>query len=260
VNGPTAKTLYLGDSNGKIRRAALLSSGALATAASIKPALESASYPGELGAAEPVLFFGAARSATGGSYYLRAQSANRLTVLQYDASTTNWKKRWTSYIGGAGAWDAAGTTYTADGSGAPTDTDGDGVATNVTANGIQWLPTGAAITDAAQIIADSIVLPVSVTPSGACYGKAFYYLYRLTDGAFPDNKFFRFNTTTYAEDLFLGYGNPTRVEIGDMPSKERLIGHGHADQAPDQTTNPTSTFFVNDAVATGIRGWRELGW
>ena len=261
TNGPAAKTLYLGDSNGNIRRAALLSSGALASAASIQSALQNTTYTGELGAAEPILFLGAARSAWGGNYYLRAQSNSRLTVLQYDASTTHWKKRWTSYVGGAGTWDAAGTTYTADNSGAPTDTDGDGVATNVTANGIQWLPTGAAITDAAQIIADSIILPVSVTASGACYGKAFYYLYRLTDGAFPDNKFFRFNSsTTYAENLFLGYGNPTSVEIGDMPSKERLIGHGHADQTPSNAVGIPTSFIVNDPVATGIRGWKELQW
>jgi hypothetical protein len=220
--------------------------------------LQSAGYPGDLHATEPLLFLGAAVSASDRKYYLRAQSENRLTVLQYDPATTHWNKRWTSYVGGAGSWDAS-ANYLADTSGAPTDNDGDGFATNVTANGIQSLPTSAKITDAAQIVADSIVLPVSVTASGECYGRAYYYLYRLTDGAFPDYKFYGLNGVDYKENLVLGYGEPTLVTISDMPSKEQMRGFGSTDQAPDGTTNLPQSFVISDSISTGLRGWKEMG-
>lgn len=179
------------------------------------------------------------------------------TVLQYDPASTNWKKRWTSYVGGAGSWNAVGT-YTTDSSGAPTNNDGDGFATDVTANGIQWLPNGAKITTAAQIVADSIVLPVSVTTSASCYGKAYYYLYRLTDGAYPDQKFYNLSGVAYEKNLILGYGEPTRVMISDMPGKDQMRGYGGTDQALDWSTNLNESFVINDAVSTRLMGWKEM--
>ncbi|MCH9696657.1 MAG: hypothetical protein K0U68_00990, partial [Gammaproteobacteria bacterium] len=128
-NGPAAKTLYLGDENGNIKRAALLTGGTLDSATNLKTALEGSTV-GSLGAAEPILFLGASSSTTGGLYYMRAQSESRLTLLDYNSSTTNWDKRWTSYVGGAGSWNSSGT-YTADTSGTPTDDDNDGFFTNV---------------------------------------------------------------------------------------------------------------------------------
>jgi hypothetical protein len=107
ANAPAKKTLYLGDNNGNIRRTALLVPDTstppklvLDTVANLRTALQSVTYPAELGANEPIIFLGAAVSSVDRNYYLRAQSVQRLTVLRYNSSTTNWLKRWTSYVGG----------------------------------------------------------------------------------------------------------------------------------------------------------------
>ena len=79
ASGPAAKTLYLGDVNGNIKRTALLTGGTLDTAANLITALEGSTV-GQLGAAEPILFLGASSSTSGRLYYLRAQSEFRLTL------------------------------------------------------------------------------------------------------------------------------------------------------------------------------------
>ncbi len=254
-NGPTAKTLYLGDESGNIQRTALLDSGSLETAANLKSALEGSSV-GHLNASEPILFLGASSSNTGGQYYLRAQSEFRLTLLDYNSSTTNWDKRWTSYVGGAGSWDAS-NVYTADNSGAPTDVDNDGFFTNVTANGIQSLPADARITDAAQIVANNVILPVSVQTAGSCFGKAYFYLYNLTNGVFPDNKLMNLDSSKITTNIALGYGDPSRVSIADMPSAEYMLGYGLTDQNKDNDVEINEPFRINDKISTGIRGWKE---
>ncbi len=256
AGGPAAKTLYLGLDNGAIRRTALLDSGALRSATALKTDLEGVSV-GDLGAAEAIRSLGAAPSMTDHQYYLRAQSDERLTLLQYDASTAQWDKLWTSYVTGAGSWDSAGD-YTADNSGAPTDSDGDGFATDVPASGIQSVPAGARLTDGARIVADSVILPVTVPAAGACYDRALYYLYRLTDGQFPDNAFYGTDGVVIVEDIVLGFGEATHADVSDLPSQEQLVGYGHADQAPDQSTGVTAAFLINESISTGIRGWKEL--
>ncbi len=254
-NGPAAKTLYLGDESGNIQRTALLDSGSLETAANLKSALEGSSV-GNLNASEPILFLGASSSNTGGQYYLRAQSEFRLTLLDYNSSTTNWDKRWTSYVGGAGSWDAS-NIYTADNSGVPTDVDNDGFFTNVTANGIQSLPADARITDAAQIVANNVILPVSVQTAGSCFGKAYFYLYNLTNGVFPDNKLMNLDSSKITTNIALGYGDPSRVSIADMPSTEYMLGYGLTDQNKDNDVEINEPFRINDRISTGIRGWKE---
>ncbi|MEE9426011.1 MAG: hypothetical protein V3V18_13700 [Methylococcales bacterium] len=254
-NGPAAKTLYLGDDSGNIQRTALLDSGSLDNAANLKSALEGSSV-GDLYASEPILFLGASSSNTGGQYYLRAQSESRLTLLEYNSSSTNWDKRWTSYVGGAGSWNTSGI-YAADNSGAPTDVDGDGFFTNVTANGIQSLPADARITDAAQIVANNVILPVSVQAAGSCFGKAYFYLYNLTNGVFPDNKLMNLDSSKISTNIALGYGDPSRVSIADMPSTEFMLGYGLTDQNKDNDVEINTPFRINDKVATGIRGWKE---
>jgi hypothetical protein len=254
-NGPAAKTLYLGDDSGNIKRTALLTGGTLDSAANLKTALEGSAV-GQLNAAEPILFLGASSSISGGLYFMRAQSEFRLTLLSYNSGTTNWDKRWTSYVGGAGSWDTS-NTYTADNSGPPTDDDSDGFFTNVTANGIQSLPADARITDAAQIVSNIVIVPVSVQASGDCYGRAYFYVYNLTDGVFPDNKLFNPDSTKITGDIALGYGDPSRVNISDMPSNELMIGHGMTDQNISNNAEIDTSFLINDKLSTGIRGWKE---
>ena len=255
TKGPAAKTLYLGDDSGNIKRTALLTGGSLDNSANLKLALEGSSV-GTLNAAEPILFLGASSSTSGGLYYLRAQSESRLTILDYNNATTNWDKRWTSYVGGAGLWDSS-NVYTADTSGAPTDVDKDGFYSNVTANGIQSLPADARITDAAQIVSNTVIVPVSVQASGDCFGRAYFYVYNLTDGVFPDYKLMKMDSSKITGDIALGFGEPSRVNISDMPSNELMIGHGITDQNTNNKVEIDTSFLINDKVSTGIRGWKE---
>jgi hypothetical protein len=178
--------------------------------------------------------------------------------LKYNKVSAAWDKNWTSYITGAGSWDNDGT-YTSDNSGIPTDVDGDGFATNV-ANGIQSLPANATITDAAVIVADTVVLPVSVddpTAVDECIPpKAYYYLYKLTEGKYPNGKFFKSNGDAITnENIIVGYGEPNSLIISDMP-EDRMLGTGNSDQ---DAVNSTRSFYIHDSVSTGIRGWQEIG-
>ncbi len=273
AKAPAKKTLYLGDSNGNIRRAALLASDrTLNTIAILQTALQSTTFPGvsgapipigDLGAAEPILFLGASVS-TDGKFFLRAQSESRITVLHYDAvvpydGLSNWIKDWTSYVGGAGKWDSTGTTFTPDTSGPPADLDNDGTL-DVTANGIQSLPAGTKITDAAQIVANSIILPVTTAPAtGLCYGNAYLNLYQLPTGNFPDGIFTTGGIPLRLRNYFLGLGEATRVTVSDAPGTNKMKIVGGSDQRQDGTTRPDEGLETVDKVSTGVRGWKELG-
>lgn len=265
-NAPASKTLYVGDSLGNIHAVPLLvSSGpskVIDTAANLVAKFNAvSSIVGNIGSAEPILFLGASTSTSNSKYYLRAQSDSRLTLLKYNYATTGWNKSWTSYVTGAGTWSSDGVTLSADNSGPPTDTDSDGFATHV-ATGIQSLPTHATITDAAVIVADTIMLPISVDDSvdgnaGQCSApKAYYYLYKLTDGEFPTGKFFTLAGDAIDEDLIVGYGKPSSIIMSDMPGQDKLLGTGNSDQDAPESTH---SFYIKDSVSTGVRGWQEIG-
>ncbi len=236
--GPAAKTIYVGDNNGNIYSAPLLQgNGNLRSAANIQSAL--ASPVGTLGANEPVLFLGIAPSLKGG-YAMRAQSQNRFTVLKYNTSTAAWLKQWSSYVGGSESWDANGNNPTADAT-------------------IQALPAGAIISDAAQIVAGNIVLPVKEAPASAavCYSSAYFYLYRLAEGKFPVEVFRDVDGDVITTNIFIGYGTPTRITISDMASEGKTIGYGSADQLNDNSASVNFAFDVRDSV-TEYRAWKEL--
>lgn len=257
TNAPAAKMMYLGDSNGNIHRAALLDGGgALNTAATLKAALES-TLVGNLNASEPILHLGAAMSAVNSQYYLRAQSDQRITVLNYNPSSSFWEKSWTSAETGTGAWLSG--TFTADNSGPPTDVNGDGFFSDVPPTGIQSLQTGATISAEAAIVSDSLLLPVSVSAVTGCTDRAYLYLYGLTNGQYPDKRFFTLSGSSITTNIELGFGNADTAQISDNPGQERMLGFGHSTQNADNTVNGNDPFVVNDSVATGIRGWKQLG-
>lgn len=118
---PGSKTMYLGDDSGNIHTAVLLDiSGALKSTANLQADFDDNDTINFGNNTSPILFLGTAQSAKNRKYYLRAQSENRLTVFRHDAANNVWKKQWSSYVTGAGIWDAMGV-YTADNSGVPTD-------------------------------------------------------------------------------------------------------------------------------------------
>ena len=259
-NAPANKTLYLGSTNGDIYSTTVVASGSLKTESAIQTGLDTASVT-DVGASEPVLYIDSSVSAKDSLYYLSTQTATRLTLHRYNynaTGTSTWNKDWTSYSSGAGSWDDSGTSYTADTSGVPgANTDGFNI---IPPTGIQSLPVDATITAKAVIVGDSVVLPLSVLPTGsACYGKAYYYLYSLSDGTFPSKTFFNNDGTQIVTDIALGYGEAKQLTITDMAGTNKLLGYGMADKKTDLSSGIATSFVIKDPVAVGIRAWKEIG-
>lgn len=267
ANSPAANVLYLGDSKGKFYAAHLLDSngvlrasddilreigsGAIGTidgktvtnslnllVASDIPGTPPTNNPDTL---SPITFIGASASNSRKSYYLRVQSEDRLTTFIYSSTDQNWNANWTSYTGGSGKWTAGSNTPSADSS-------------------ITALPTNATITDSAFIVADSMVLPVSLPPTGnSCYGTAYYYFYKLTDGHFPESTFYDSTSNkAITKVVLLGYGDAKSLLLANMPGKEKLSGLGIAEQGTNNSTGINKSMHINDPFSSGIRSWREI--
>ncbi|HIO97676.1 MAG TPA: hypothetical protein EYG71_07095 [Leucothrix sp.] len=242
-NAPKRKTLYIGDDKGKIYSASLLkSNGKLRSKAAIKTALKSGAIASlDSSNTDSIRFIGSSVSSTDRAYYLRAQSETRLSVFKYDTQKTKWNRVWSSFEGGSGQWQA------------------DGTFTN-SPSSIQHLPKGATITDNAYIVGDSIVLPVNTPdPTGTvCYGMAYYYLYKLSDGSFPKTRFYKLDDSAISGNIKIGYGKATRLVLSDLPDKDVLVGYAHAEQTTAKSTGVNDTFLIRDTMTTGVRSWRIL--
>lgn len=259
-NAPSKHTLYLGNLTGDIHNAVILtSSGLLKSDTLIKGELEGTSVTAmDDNPSDAVLYLDASVSSTDNRYYLSSQSATRLSIHRYHSSDQSWHKRWTSYVSGAGSWDSS-DNYTNDNSGVPTVKDGFNVVPPTT--GIQSLPADARITAKATIVGDRVVLPLSVLDSAAsaCYGKAYYYLYRLSDGNFPTQSFIKKDGTYIVENIPLGYGEASQLSITDLAGTNKLLGYGVADKDVDLNSGIATSFIIKDPVTTGVRGWKEIG-
>ncbi|CAA6801904.1 MAG: LruC domain-containing protein [uncultured Thiotrichaceae bacterium] len=255
TNAPDANILYLGDSRGKFYAASLLDDkGILRSADDILGDIGSTAIGTIDGAivtltntvrmesvASAITFIGASASNSRKSYYLRVQSEDRLTTFIFNSTNQTWSPNWTSYTGGSGKWLAGSSAPAADSS-------------------ITSLPGNATITDSAFIVADSIVLPVSLPPAGnSCFGTAYYYFYKLTDGYFPNSTFYDATTSTaITKEVSLGYGDAKSLLLANMPGKEKLSGLGIAEQGANNSTGINKSMHINDPFSASIRSWREI--
>ncbi len=233
----------------------LTSSGLLKSDTLIKGELEGTSVTAmDDNPSDAVLYIDASVSSTDNRYYLSSQSATRLSIHRYHSSDQSWHKRWTSYVSGSASWDSSDI----DNSGVPTNNGGFAI---VPPTGIQWLPANARITAKATIVGDRVVLPLSVLDSAAsaCYGKAYYYLYRLSDGNFPMQSFIKNDGTYIVENIPLGYGEASQLSITDLAGTDKLLGYGVADKDVDLNSGIATSFIIKDPVTTGVRGWKEIG-
>ena len=235
------KTLYLGDSVGNVHAVALLdATKMLASTTMITTGLSSTLI--NIGASSPIHYLGAV-VAEDLDYYLRAQSNDRLTLFKYDASSSNWTSVWTIYSGGNGRWN--GSNFVND--------------TN-----IQSLPSNAILSANAFVVANSLVLPVTLAPTGNnCYGTAHYYLYKLQNGHFPTAVFYNSDNSAISHSINngiidLGYGAAHRLQIATMQNSNKLIGLGVATQTLSNETGISKSFYIKERFTTGIRSWREL--
>lgn len=257
-NAPEKKTLYVGTAIGNIHVAGLLTGGGIKNVAAIIASLQSSPVATmDDSSTDAITYINSSVAAKDNKYYLSAQTLSRLTVLKYDVSNTSWKKKWTSYVSGAGSWSDAGT-YSADNSGVPSDQGGFAI---VPPTGIQSLPVDAKVTDKATIVADAVVLPLNVLPASSttCAPIAYYYVYSLTDGKFPKDSFFKTDNTAINTNIVLGYGEASRMTISDLAGKDKLVGYGLSDQRLDNSIGIGSPFIIKDPVTAGIRSWKEIG-
>jgi type IV pilus assembly protein PilY1 len=194
-----------------------------------------------IGTSEPVRYLGAV-IAKDLSYYLRAQSSDRLTVFKY-SPTNNWTPLWTSYCGGSGQWN--GSTFVNNAS-------------------IKALPNNAPLCDNEVVLANSLMLPVTLPATGnACYGTAHYYPYKIQDGYFPSATFYNtdnsvISSTANSGVIDLGYGAAHTLQIADALGNNKLIGLGVATQTLNNGTGISKSIYIKDTFTTGIRSWREL--
>ena len=201
----------------------------------------------QLGEEKPVTYIGYARYQ--GAEYLRVQSLTRLTVLKRlpppkDTQEIQlWKKRWSTFTGGA-------TTYS------PTEKD---------TQAIQHLANNAEIDSEALIVDGSILLPAYEVDAGedvCSIGGGYFYFFNLDNGLFPSNKFIVdkavLTDTDYDEDEQDGENNP-KVLIGTGrihdPRFTVFNGlmnvYGHTE---DSNFKPIS--LLRDPL--GSRTWREI--
>jgi hypothetical protein len=241
-NNATTKTLYLGDNVGNIYAAPLLqTNGNLETTSNILNALTSTITSLDTNATDAVLYIGSVKSSSNNKYYLRAQSDSRLTVFSYNTTSSTWVRMWSSYVSGSNKW-SNGTT-------------------SVTDNNITALPSDAHITDNAYIVADSIVLPITLDPSNnACYGLSYYYFFKLDNGYFPSNTFYTTNATptVISSPIALGSGQARTLHLANVLDTDKLLGFGMADQDSNGNAGINASFTIIDSFTTGIRSWREL--
>ena len=238
-------TLYLGDSNGNIYSAPLLvTSGADKGYLNSIQTLTSSLAPvtskvGSMHSSDSsaVTFIGKS------GVYLRAQSEDRLTLFK-QSTRSSWTRKWSTTIGEGGRWGidpaTSSSVLTAD--------------TDITA-----LPRNAVITDEAYIVANSLVLPVSVSASSGSCSSAYYYLYNLSNGHFPIKRFYHTSDdSAITGRISLGNGSAKHMLLAQQPASKKLIGLGLSDQKTDGSTGLNASFYFEDRVQTGIRSWKEL--
>ncbi|RUM94159.1 MAG: hypothetical protein DSZ28_04630 [Thiothrix sp.] len=160
----------------------------------------------QLGEKKPITYIGYARYQD--AEYLRVQSLTRLTVLKRlpppeDTQEIQlWKKRWSTFTGGA-------TTYS------PTEKD---------SLAIQHLADNAEIDSEALIVRGSILLPAYEVDAGenvCSIGGGYFYFFRLDNGLFPSNKFIVDKTVLTDSD----YDKDEKDQDGENNPKV-LVGSG----------------------------------
>ncbi|MEW5973562.1 MAG: hypothetical protein AB1713_07380 [Pseudomonadota bacterium] len=234
--------LFLGDAKGNAWTAPIVSGGAVTNSLPL-------SRVGNIGTgsdvADPVLWL--EHATKGGANYLTVMSKTRLKTFKYPEADPSWRSSWTSYAGGSGYWNEAGTSYTAETTFTPK------------AVHIQKLPdTGATITGKAEIAAGVVFLPVQYETNTVC--DAYLYLYRLDNGKFPSNALYFKSIVT--DNVKIGTGTAYTPTVTMLNGRLVLEGHSEQNLAASTGMAPLggldNPFEFVSPSAGGPSGWREL--
>ena len=231
-------TLFVGDSAGDIYYGSLVSSNSMVSSFKLTAL---GNIGTSTGVTDEVLFLEhATRNGVG---YVTAQSSSRLKTFRYPEDDAAWFQNWTSYTGGSGYWDDTGKTYTAE--------------TVFTPNTehVQKLPSsGATITDKVTIAAGVVFLPVKVETDDSC--EAWYYLYQLADGYFPDNTLYF--TSSVTDNVLIGTGSAYTPSITVLNGSVVLEGNSEQNSSDGTVTQGLDDPFTFTSGPGGRSGWREL--
>jgi len=234
--------LFIGASNGNLYSALMASNGSVAAAGTL-----SLTLVGNIGAAssaaEPVLYLES--TTLSGKGVLIAESATRVKVFQSDADGNAWQPLWTSYVGGAGTWNAQGGYVASTASGPSTEA-------------VQPLPEDAQITAAPQLADGTVLIPVTVTSDDDCFGQAYDYLYTLADGNFPEQT--RYNGALLLQNVQVGAGTATTPQLTRLNGEWVVEGSSSQNNAVNGSVlgGLDDSYSFTRATHWGRAGWREL--
>lgn len=118
-----------------------------------------------------------------GNSYMTVQSSSGLTVFQLNGSI--WSAVWASYAGGDASYSSNGTEPI-----------------------ITALPSNAVISAPLAISNGAVILPVTISPpTNACANpSAYYYFFKLNNGAFPSGVFVDSSNSALSGALLIGSG------------------------------------------------------
>ena len=249
----TNNNIYLGSSNGYVYSMPITSIPQIAGTSTNSTSISSTSFP-------PVITgssFGSSTSTNAASYapwastssnlspivqymttsyylgnsYLSVQGPNGFTVFQKSAN--NWQALWASYTGGSKTYSTTNTPQT-----------------------ITELPNSSVISAPIAINNGAIIAPVTVSPAANTCGEntAYYYLYKLLNGAFPSGVF-DLNGTNATGPILIGYGTaytPTIISTNGRTLIQSAAGDtGSSGQFP--------AFYQNGSTVKVI-GWRVINY
>ncbi|WP_308389905.1 type IV pilin biogenesis protein [Acidithiobacillus sp. AMEEHan] len=249
----SSNNIYLGDANGYVYEMPVTnipqvsggssSSTATISASAFPPVITPASF-GSSGSTSPASFAPWASSSSGlssvaqymtvspylGNTYLTVQGANGFTVFQLQGG--NWIAQWAAYSGGSTVFAQNGTNST-----------------------VTSLPSNGVISAPVAINNGAIIVPVTVSPpAGTCgNSSAYYYLYKLNNGAFPSGVFVTSSGTAYTGAILIGYGTaytPTIMSVGGKTLIQSSAGI-------PPTGGQFPAFYQNGATVRVV-GWRVL--
>lgn len=250
---PEKNSLYLATVAGDVLRTPLLSaSGNLLTKAEIEQNLVAVDIDVSTYGlpAEALTYIGVVHS--GSTYYLRAQSEQRLTIYTYQSN--QWKPKWTSFEKGAGEWQWPSGQYTVVNTTPPSLVNDHPI--NPINSVIQALPEDIVISGEARIVSGSLVLPAYIKNEQVC--SAYYFLYDLKSGYFPSSTFVSNQGVAIAQNLYLGAGEAERLSLADLEGTGKMVGYVNVDQQADGSAGPPETFIIHDEINTGVRSWRII--
>jgi len=230
--------IYLGDNDGFVYYAPLVSSGSLVSTTKLRTNMDTLGNVGTSSdVSENVLYLEHATETE--AEYVTAQTSLRLKTFRLPSDETSYLENWTSYNSGSGYWDETGSTYTPETTFSPN------------TEHIQKLPSTATITAKATIAASVVFLPVQIETEDEC--SAYYYLYQLADGYFPIN-------TIYSSDVV---EDNVKVGNGESFQASVMVHNGDVVVQGGSETNNSEILGVDDSftftISPGGRsGWREV--